>query len=113
LSSNRGAGCRRSCTCLATPADISAGDLLRQALELDEGRKVDYAHLTDTLRQKEPSLLEKARGLNRESRHLVENAGGTLELLDKRRGRDRKRAGAYEGRYQELRRLFFAVLPLS
>ncbi|WP_162605131.1 MobF family relaxase [Geomonas oryzae] len=47
---------------------IQAGDLLRQVRELGLKEEVDYAHLTEILRQRDPGLLEIARGLNREIR---------------------------------------------
>jgi len=62
---------------------ISAGDLLRQVRELGERAQVDYAHLTDILRQKELSLLEVARCLNREDRPLGENAREAVNTLEK------------------------------
>ena len=60
---------------------IQAGDLLRQVRELGEQGQVDYAHLTDILRQKELALLEVARNLNREDRPLGENAREAVKTL--------------------------------
>ena len=62
---------------------IQAGDLLRQVRELGERREVDYAHLTDILRQKEAALLEVARNLNREDRPLGENAREAVIALQR------------------------------
>jgi len=62
---------------------ISAGDLLRQVRELGERGEVDYAHLTDILRQKELSLLEVAQNLNREDRPLGENAREAVLTLER------------------------------
>jgi hypothetical protein len=47
---------------------ISAGDFLKQVQELGVAQEVEYAHLTEILRQRDPGLLEIARGLNREDR---------------------------------------------
>jgi len=75
---------------------ISAGDLLRQVQELGVQElgvqelgvrgEVDYSHLTEILRQRDPELLEIARGLNREDRPLAENAREALASLE-RQGR--------------------------
>jgi len=63
---------------------IGAGDFLKQVQELGVGREVEYAHLTEILRQRDPGLLEIARGLNREDRTPGENAREALAALDKR-----------------------------
>ena len=63
---------------------IQAGDLLRQLQELGGRQEVDCAHLTEILRQRDPQLLEIARGLNREDRPLGENAREALLALEKR-----------------------------
>lgn len=63
---------------------IQAGDLLRQVRELGLNQEVDYAHLTKILRQRDPGLLEIARGLNREDRELAVNAREALRSLEKR-----------------------------
>ena len=47
-------------------------------------REVDFAHLTEILRQRDPELLEIARGLNREDRPLAQNAREALISLEKR-----------------------------
>ena len=65
---------------------ISAGDLLRQVEALGVSGEVDYTHLTEILRQRDPELLEIARGLNREDRTLAENAREALASLE-RQGR--------------------------
>jgi conjugative relaxase-like TrwC/TraI family protein len=65
---------------------ISAGDLLRQVQELGVRGEVDYTHMTEILRQRDPELLEIARGLNREDRPLAENAREALASLE-RQGR--------------------------
>ncbi|WP_162604683.1 MobF family relaxase [Geomonas edaphica] len=65
---------------------IQAGDLLRQVRELGLKEEVDYAHLTEILRQRDPGLLEIARGLNREDRELAVNAREALRSLEKRQG---------------------------
>ncbi len=44
---------------------------------------MDYAHLTEILRQRDPGLLEIARGLNREDRELAVNAREALRSLEK------------------------------
>ncbi len=41
---------------------IQAGDLLCQVRELGLKEEVDYPHLTEILRQRDPGLLEIARG---------------------------------------------------
>jgi len=63
---------------------IQAGDLLRQVQELGVRQEMDYAHLDEILRQRDPGLLEIARGLNREDRPLTENAREALVALEKR-----------------------------
>ncbi|MBU5612174.1 MobF family relaxase [Geomonas azotofigens] len=63
---------------------IQAGDLLRQVRELGLKEEVDYAHLTEILRQRDPGLLEIARGLNREDRELGVNAREALHSLERR-----------------------------
>ncbi len=63
---------------------IQAGDLLRQVRELGLKEEVDYAHLTEILRQRDPGLLEIARGLNREDRELAVNAREALRSMEKR-----------------------------
>ena len=63
---------------------IQAGDLLRQVEALGMRQEVDYAHLDEILRQRDPGLLEIARGLNREDRPLAENARAALIALEKR-----------------------------
>jgi conjugative relaxase-like TrwC/TraI family protein len=63
---------------------VEAGDFLRQVRELGVSGEVDYAHLTEILRQRDPELLEIARGLNREDRALGENAREALGTLEKR-----------------------------
>ena len=63
---------------------ISAGDFLKQVQELGVTREVEYAHLTEILRQRDPGLLEIAKGLNREDRTPGENAREALAALDKR-----------------------------
>jgi conjugative relaxase-like TrwC/TraI family protein len=63
---------------------IAAGDFLRQVEELGKRGEIEYAHLTEILRQRDPGLLEIARGLNREDRPLAENAREALAALDKR-----------------------------
>lgn len=64
---------------------LQAGNLLAPLRELGERGQVDYAHLTDILRQRDPELLELARGLNREDRPFAVNAREALGLLTKRR----------------------------
>ncbi len=63
---------------------IQAGDLLRQVRELGLKEEVDYAHLTEILRQRDPGLLEIAKGLNREDRELAVNAREALRSLERR-----------------------------
>ncbi|WP_214608074.1 MobF family relaxase [Geoanaerobacter pelophilus] len=63
---------------------IQAGDLLKQVRELGLRQEVDYAHLDEILRQRDPGLLEIARTLNREDRPLAENARKALSELEKR-----------------------------
>jgi conjugative relaxase-like TrwC/TraI family protein len=63
---------------------IQAGDFLRQLRELGESGELEYTHLTEILRQRDPGLLEIARGLNREDRSLAENAREALVALDRR-----------------------------
>jgi len=63
---------------------VQAGDFLRQVEELGVRREVGYAHLTEIVRQRDPELLEIARGLNREDRELSENAREALGALEKR-----------------------------
>ncbi|GFO67219.1 conjugative relaxase [Geomonas limicola] len=60
---------------------IAAGNFLAQVRELGEAGKVEYAHLTEILRQRDPELKEIARGLNREDRPLAENAREALSRL--------------------------------
>ena len=64
---------------------IQAGDLLRQLRESGLRGEVDYAHLDEILRQRDPGLLEVAKGLNREDRPLGENAREALSSLTGRR----------------------------
>jgi len=64
---------------------IAAGDFLRQVEALGKRGEAEYAHLTEILRQRDPGLLEIARGLNREDRPLGENARQALAALEKRR----------------------------
>ncbi|MBJ6750489.1 MobF family relaxase [Geomonas anaerohicana] len=64
---------------------VQAGNLLVPLRELGERGEIDYAHLTDILRQRDPGLLEIARGLNREDRLLAVNAQEALRGLAKRR----------------------------
>ncbi|BCO11234.1 hypothetical protein GEOBRER4_n1003 [Citrifermentans bremense] len=64
---------------------IQAGNLLAPLRELGERGEIDYAHLTEILRQRDPGLLQIARGLNREDRLLAQNAREALGLLEKRR----------------------------
>ncbi|WP_136525386.1 MobF family relaxase [Geomonas ferrireducens] len=64
---------------------IQAGNLLAPLRELGERREIDYAHLTEILRQRDPGLLEIARGLNREDRPFGSNAREALDFLEKRR----------------------------
>jgi conjugative relaxase-like TrwC/TraI family protein len=63
---------------------ITAGNFLSQVRELGIRRELEYAHLTEILRQRDPELLEVARGLNREDRPLAENAREALATLDQR-----------------------------
>ena len=63
---------------------IQAGDLLRQVEALGARQEVDFTHLSEILRQRDPALLEIARGLNREDRPLGENAREALLALEKR-----------------------------
>lgn len=63
---------------------IQAGDLLRQLQELGVRRELEFTHLTEILRQRDPGLLEIARGLNREDRPLGENARQALAALEQR-----------------------------
>jgi len=65
---------------------ISAGDFLNQVQALGLKGELDYAHLDEILRQRDPELLEIARGLNREDRPLAENAREALVALEHRRG---------------------------
>ena len=62
---------------------VEAGDFLRQVRELGVRQEVDYAHLTEILRQRNPELLEIAKVLNREDRALGENAKEALATLGK------------------------------
>ena len=61
---------------------IQTGDLLSQVQELGVRQEVDYAQLDEILRQRDPGLLEVARGLNREDRQLAENAREALKALE-------------------------------
>lgn len=63
---------------------ILAGDLLRQVEELGVRREVDYAHLDEILRQRDPGLLKIARELNRGDRSPGENAREALLALERR-----------------------------
>jgi conjugative relaxase-like TrwC/TraI family protein len=63
---------------------ISAGNFLQQVEELGKSGELEYAHLSEILRQRDPGLLEIARGLNREDRSPGENAREALAALDKR-----------------------------
>lgn len=63
---------------------IQAGNLLGPLQRLGVRGEIDYAHLTDILRQREPGLLEVARGLNRMDRPLAENAQRALRTLERR-----------------------------
>jgi conjugative relaxase-like TrwC/TraI family protein len=74
---------------------IQAGDLLRQVQELGGREEVDYVHMTEILRQREPGLLEIARGLNREDRPLGVNAREALISLEQQ-GRVTEIADRYE-----------------
>ena len=62
---------------------ISAGDFLRQVEALGAGGELEFAHLTEIRRQRDPELLEIARGLNREDRSLAENAREGVAALVK------------------------------
>ena len=62
---------------------ISAGDFLRQVETLGRRGELEFAQLTEILRQREPELLELARGLNREDRPLAENAREAVAALVK------------------------------
>ena len=62
---------------------ISAGDFLRQVEELGKRGEVEFAHLSEILRQRDPEMLELARGLNREDRPLAENAREAVAALGK------------------------------
>jgi len=62
---------------------IAAGDFLRQVEELGKRGEVEYAHLDEILRQRDPELLKLARGLNREDRPLAENAREAVAALEK------------------------------
>ena len=64
---------------------ISAGDFLRQVETLGKRGELEYAHLTEILRQRDPELREIARVLNREDRPLGENAREALAALQKGR----------------------------
>jgi len=64
---------------------IAAGDFLHQVRAFGVGGEVEYAHLTEILRQRDPELLAIAKGLNREDRPLAENAREALVALERRR----------------------------
>jgi len=63
---------------------IAAGDFLSQVQELGIKGELEYAHLNEILRQRDPELKEIARGLNREDRPLAENAREALAALGRR-----------------------------
>ncbi|WP_162605185.1 ATP-dependent DNA helicase [Geomonas oryzae] len=63
---------------------IQAGNLLGPLQRLGVRGEIDCAHLTDILRQRDPGLLEVARGLNRMDRPLAENAQRALRTLERR-----------------------------
>ena len=65
---------------------ISAGDFLRQVETLGKRGELEFAHLTEILRQRDPELREIARLLNREDRPLGENAYEAVAALQ--RGRE-------------------------
>jgi hypothetical protein len=62
---------------------ISAGDFLRQVEELGKRGELEFTHLSEILRQRDPELLELARGLNREDRPLAQNALEAVAALEK------------------------------
>ncbi|GFO62684.1 relaxase domain-containing protein [Geomonas paludis] len=64
---------------------IQAGNLLGPLQRLGARGEIDSARLTDILRQRDPGLLEIARGLNRMDRPLAENAQRALRTLQGRR----------------------------
>ncbi len=74
---------------------IAAGDLFRQVLRLGESGAADVAHLDEIRRQRDPGLLEIAKGLNREDRLPGENAREALNTL-KETGRVIEREGREE-----------------
>jgi conjugative relaxase-like TrwC/TraI family protein len=63
---------------------IAAGDFLSQVQELGVEGELEYAHLNEILRQRDPELKEIAQGLNREDRPLAENAREALVALGRR-----------------------------
>ena len=63
---------------------IAAGDFLSQVRELGIMGELEYAHLNEILRQRDPEIKEIARGLNREDRPLAENAREALVALGRR-----------------------------
>lgn len=78
---------RRSCIFWATPSRSRRsrrGGFLRQVRELGVRGEVDYAHMTEILRQRDPELLEIAKSLNREDRALGKNAREALVAIGKR-----------------------------